>query len=53
MLEFRMGVHRVSVLLTDRHIIHDVLVSGNRVSWVFGEDTIPFRADEVEALLDK
>jgi hypothetical protein len=50
--EFRMGVHRVRVRLTDGRVIRDVLISGNRVSWVFGEDAIPFRAEEVEALLD-
>ena len=49
--EFRMGVHRVSVLLTDGRVIPDVLISGNRVSWVFGYDTIPFRADQVERVL--
>jgi hypothetical protein len=51
--EFRMGVQRVSARLTDGRTIHDVLISGNRISWVFSEDTIPFRADEVEALLDE
>jgi hypothetical protein len=51
--EFRMGVHRVKAQLADGRTIHDVLVSGNRVSYVFGEDTIPFRAEEVAALLDQ
>jgi hypothetical protein len=51
--EFRMGVHRVSVRLTDERIVHGVLVSGRRVSWVFGEDTIPFLPDQIETLLDE
>lgn len=51
--EFRMGVHRVSVRLTDGRTIHDVLVSNRRVSWVFGEDTIPFRPEQIEALIDE
>jgi hypothetical protein len=51
--EFRMGVHRVSVRLTDGRTVHDVLVSGRRVSWVFGEDTIPFRPEQIDALIDE
>jgi hypothetical protein len=49
--EFSMGVHRVNVLLADGRVIPDVLISGKRVTWVFGEDVIPFRADLVTALL--
>jgi hypothetical protein len=49
--EFRMGVHRVNVLLADGRVIPDVLISGKRVIWVFGEDVIPFRAESVTSLL--
>ncbi len=52
MREFRMGVHRVAVVLADGRIVRDVLVSGKRVSWVFGCDTIPFGADDVVGVLD-
>ena len=45
--EFRMGVHRVAVRLTDGRVIPDVFVSGNQVSWVFGFDTIPFAPGDI------
>ena len=51
--EFRMGVHRVSVVLADGSVIPDVLISGKRVSWVFGEDTIPFRPDSVKTVCEQ
>jgi hypothetical protein len=47
MYEFRMGVHRVGLKLTDGREFSDVFVSGERVSWVAGCDTIPFRASTI------
>ena len=51
--EFRMGVHRIGVLLTDGVRVDDVLVSGGRVTKVLGRDHVAFRADEVIEVVDQ
>lgn len=51
--EFRMGVHRVGVRLTDGMCVDDVLVSGGRVTKVLGRDHVGFRADEVIEVVDQ
>lgn len=51
--EFRMGVHRIGVQLTDGMRIDDVLVSGGRVTKILGGDHVTFRADEVTEVIDQ
>jgi hypothetical protein len=51
--EFRMGVHRIGVRLTDGMSVDAVLVSGGRVTKVLGRDHATFRADEVIEVVDQ
>jgi hypothetical protein len=50
--EFRMGVHRVRVELTDGRTVDNVMVAGGRVMKVLGRNEIPFDTSDVVAATD-
>jgi hypothetical protein len=55
--EFRMGVHRVVVVLQDGTTVPDAFVSGGQIKGVGvsgdGTGPVPFGADDVADLLDQ
>lgn len=53
MYEFRMGVHRVGVVLANGMQIDDVLVSAGRVTRALGHEHVPFEASEVVGVVDQ
>jgi hypothetical protein len=50
--EFRMGVKRVRVELSDGRTFEDVMVAGDRVVGVLGREEVPFAASDVVAVTD-
>jgi hypothetical protein len=50
MFEFRMGVHRIGVDLSDGAHFDDVLVSAGSVTRVIGYETVPFDAGDVTSV---
>jgi hypothetical protein len=51
--EFRMGVHRVGVVLANGMQVNDVLVSADRVTRVLGHEHVPFDASDVVEVVDQ
>jgi hypothetical protein len=50
--EFRLGVHRVRVELSDRRAFENVMVAGGQVTGVLGLDDVPSEVSEVVAVTD-
>ena len=47
-----MGVNRVRVELSDGRTFENVIVAGDRVVKVLGQDDVPFEASDVVAVTD-
>ncbi|WP_156401702.1 hypothetical protein [Agromyces sp. Soil535] len=53
MYEFRMGVHRVGLVLANGMQVNDVLVSAGRVTRALGHEHVPFDASHVVEVVDQ